>query len=54
MRLAVKDWRVRFRALARRIEVLSIHSGYRPSQLADERDPALAPHRGFVARCGFA
>jgi tRNA (adenine37-N6)-methyltransferase len=52
MRLAIKDWRVRFRAEGRRIEVLSIHSGYRASQLADENAAALAPHRGLVAKFG--
>jgi hypothetical protein len=52
MRLAVKDWRVRFRVKGRLIFVDSLHSGYRPGQLAEGTDEALAPHREFVARFG--
>lgn len=52
LRLAVKDWRVRFAVEGRRVLVLSIHTGYRPSQLADERDAALTAHRGLVAKFG--
>ena len=52
-RLAVQDWRVRFRVLGRGIEVLAIASGYRASQLTAEAagaDPGLALHRAFTAR----
>lgn len=50
MRLAVKDWRVRFHVKGRLIVIDRIASGYRPSQLADVADDALAAHREFVAR----
>jgi tRNA-Thr(GGU) m(6)t(6)A37 methyltransferase TsaA len=53
MRLAVKDWRVRFRVEGRSALVLSLHTGYRASELADERDPALLAHRAHAARFGF-
>ncbi|MFT3921620.1 MAG: tRNA (N6-threonylcarbamoyladenosine(37)-N6)-methyltransferase TrmO [Myxococcales bacterium] len=48
--LALKDWRVRFSAQGEQITVVSLHSGYRPSQLFSE--PAQAPevHRAFVAK----
>ncbi len=53
LRLALKEWRIRFRADGQRMTVLSVKSGYRHSQLfADPPDPALAPHREFVARFG--
>lgn len=51
--LAVKDWRVRFRVEGRRIEIVSVVTGYRPSQLLDET-PERAVHRAFVARFGEA
>jgi tRNA-Thr(GGU) m(6)t(6)A37 methyltransferase TsaA len=51
LRLAVKDWRVRFHVEGRRIAVESLATGYRPSQLA-EGTLVLAPHRQFVARFG--
>lgn len=47
--LAVKDWRVRFRADGRRIEVFAVTTGYRPSQLLDDA-PERAAHRAFVAK----
>jgi len=47
--LAIKEWRARFRAEGRRIEVLSIHSGYGARDL-DGDDPALDVHRAFVER----
>ena len=47
--IAVKEWRARFRAQGRCIEVLSIHSGYGARDLEGD-DPALAVHRAFVAR----
>jgi tRNA-Thr(GGU) m(6)t(6)A37 methyltransferase TsaA len=56
MRLAVKDWRIQFGVSGNRILVESIHTGYRPSQLALDSLPGLdAPldaHRGFVSRFG--
>jgi tRNA-Thr(GGU) m(6)t(6)A37 methyltransferase TsaA len=54
MRLAVKSWRVRFRADGRRVEVLSIATGYRERDLATSGDPDVLPHRAFVARFGQA
>lgn len=50
-RLAIKEWRVRFRVEARSVTVESISTGYRPAQLASD-DPALDIHRAFVARFG--
>lgn len=50
-RLAIKDWRIRFEVAGRRVRVLGIDSGYRPSQLAASStgaDGALAAHRGFI------
>jgi tRNA (adenine37-N6)-methyltransferase len=53
LRLALKDWRVRFRAEGRVLTVLAVASGYRHSQLfGDAKDLALAPHRAFVERFG--
>jgi hypothetical protein len=53
MRLAYKEWRVRFRVEARTIEVVSIASGYRHSQLYASGAPAsLEAHRAFVERFG--
>jgi tRNA-Thr(GGU) m(6)t(6)A37 methyltransferase TsaA len=52
LRLAVKDWRVRFTVHGREVQVTAIESGYRPAQLArrDAADmPALVTHREFVA-----
>jgi hypothetical protein len=54
MCLAVKDWRVRFRVEGTRITVDAIRTGYRPSQLVDETDAALAPHRGLASRFKLA
>jgi tRNA-Thr(GGU) m(6)t(6)A37 methyltransferase TsaA len=54
MCLAVKDWRVRFRVEGNRVTVDAIRTGYRPSQLADETDAALAPHRGLASRFKLA
>ena len=50
LRLALKDWRVRFHVDGRRVLVESIMTGYRESQLAPGGDPALEAHRAFVAR----
>lgn len=55
LQLSVKDWRVRFQVSGRRVEVGSIHTGYRPSQLAgDDDDARLDPHRAFAERFGEA
>jgi tRNA-Thr(GGU) m(6)t(6)A37 methyltransferase TsaA len=50
MQLSVKEWRVRFSVTDRTIQVLEIHSGFRPSQLArGASDPTLRPHLAFLA-----
>jgi tRNA-Thr(GGU) m(6)t(6)A37 methyltransferase TsaA len=51
MRLALKDWRVDFDVVERRIVVSGLSTGYRAQQLAS--DPALAVHRDFVERWAF-
>ncbi|MBK8255786.1 MAG: tRNA (N6-threonylcarbamoyladenosine(37)-N6)-methyltransferase TrmO [Polyangiaceae bacterium] len=52
--LALKDWRVHFRAEGRVISVESIETGYRPKQLAmggpNLTDMILAPHRALSSR----
>ena len=48
MRLALKDWRVDFDVVERRIVVRALSTGYRATQLAG--DPALDVHRDFVER----
>jgi tRNA-Thr(GGU) m(6)t(6)A37 methyltransferase TsaA len=53
LRLAVKDWRVRFRVEDRRVTVESIHTGYSPRQLALESDAAIEPHRRFTEQFGL-
>ena len=50
LRLAVKDWRARFRAEGRNIIVDAIMTGYRPRELATSQDPSLLVHRDFVVR----
>jgi tRNA-Thr(GGU) m(6)t(6)A37 methyltransferase TsaA len=53
LRLAFKEWRVRFRVVDRSVTVLSIATGYRPSQIyALSADGALETHRAFVERFG--
>jgi hypothetical protein len=52
MVLAVNDWRVRFSVEDRRVTVTAIATGYRERQLATSDDPAVVPHRAFVARFG--
>ena len=54
LRLAVKDWRVRFRVEGRVVVVESVRTGYRPEQLATAREPAVAVHRAYVAQFAFA
>jgi tRNA (adenine37-N6)-methyltransferase len=49
-RLAVKDWRVRFRVEGRNVTVEAIRSGYRPAQLAAPATPEAAVQRAFVER----
>ncbi len=52
LRLAVKDWRVRFEVVGRELRVSSIETGYRASELARAQDGGndpLAAHRAFVA-----
>jgi hypothetical protein len=52
LRLAFKEWRAIFRVEGRTIHVLGVGTGYRPRELASE-DPALEPHRAFVAFFGW-
>lgn len=48
-RLAVKDWRVRFRVDGRTVTVDAIGTGYRPAELATSSAPEVAIQREFVA-----
>jgi tRNA-Thr(GGU) m(6)t(6)A37 methyltransferase TsaA len=53
--LAVKEWRVRFGVVDRRVSVTAVVSGYRRSQLmnvVEGEDPLLPLHREFVERFG--
>ncbi|WP_338046421.1 tRNA (N6-threonylcarbamoyladenosine(37)-N6)-methyltransferase TrmO [Polyangium spumosum] len=52
LRLAYKDFRVRFRVDRRDVTILSIGTGYRERDLALSDDPAVDVHRAFVARFG--
>jgi len=49
-RLAVKDWRVRFRVEGREVTVEAIGSGYRAAQLAAAATAEAAVQRAFVER----
>jgi tRNA-Thr(GGU) m(6)t(6)A37 methyltransferase TsaA len=49
-RLAVKDWRIRFRVEGREVEVEAIRTGYRPAQLAAPATLEAAVQRAFVER----
>jgi tRNA-Thr(GGU) m(6)t(6)A37 methyltransferase TsaA len=49
-RLAVKDFRVRFRVTGKRVDVEAVLTGYKPSELATRAGPELDLHRAFVAR----
>lgn len=49
-RLAVKDWRARFRVSGREVTVDAITSGYRPAELQSSTAPEVALQRAFVAR----
>jgi tRNA-Thr(GGU) m(6)t(6)A37 methyltransferase TsaA len=48
-RLAVKDWRVRFRVEGRAVTVDAVGSGYRAAELAASAAPEVALQREFVA-----
>lgn len=51
LRLALKDWRIRFRVEGRLVTIDAITTGYRTAQLASPSDdPAIAIHRAFVGR----
>lgn len=50
LRLAWKDWRVRFRVDGRVVTVESIASGYRAAELATSEAPEVAVQRSFVER----
>jgi tRNA-Thr(GGU) m(6)t(6)A37 methyltransferase TsaA len=50
LRLAYKDWRVRFRVEGRAVTILSIHTGYRAKELALSDDPSLSAHRAIAER----
>jgi len=52
LELAVKDWRVRFRAVEKGILVTSVHTGYRPRELALGDSPPIGVARAFVAAFG--
>ena len=50
MQLSVKEWRVHFSVLERRVRVIEIHSGFRAAQLAAcEADDVLRAHQSFRA-----
>jgi tRNA (adenine37-N6)-methyltransferase len=49
-RLAVKDWRVRFRVEGREVTVEAVGSGYRAAQLAAAATPEVVVQRAFVER----
>lgn len=52
LRLAHKDFRIRFRVDRRDVTVLAIGTGYRERDLALSKDPVVDVHRAFVARFG--
>ena len=49
LQLSVKEWRVRFTVTGREVGVMQIDSGFRASQLAQDVDGSLAPHRQFLS-----
>ena len=53
LRLAFKEWRAIFRVSGHEISVVSLGTGYRPKELESSKEPALEPHRAFVARFGW-
>lgn len=52
LELAVKEWRVRFRAVEGAVLVLAIRTGYRPRELAQGDSPPIALARAFGAAFG--
>lgn len=52
MRLAFRDWRIRFSVDGARITVDAIATGYRERQLVEETGVAIERHRAFVAKFG--
>ena len=50
LRLAVKDWRVRFHVTGRTVTVEQILSGYRAAELGTSARPEVLVQRAFVAR----
>jgi tRNA (adenine37-N6)-methyltransferase len=50
--LAYKAWRIDFTARELYIEVHNLRTGYRPSALANGKDPDLELHRAFVESFG--
>jgi len=51
-RLALHDWRVRFRVVGREVTVHQIYTGYRPAELAAPASRAVEIQRSFVDRFG--
>ncbi len=51
-KLAHKDWRAWFVVDGRQVTVINIDTGYREKDLVTSRDPAIEPHRVFVAKFG--
>ncbi len=49
-RLALRDWRVRFRVAGREVTVEGIRTGYRPAQLAAPATAEVEVQRAFVER----
>lgn len=47
--LAMKSWRLHFTVEGRKVTVLNIATGYRPSQLANESGEEIQVHRAYVA-----
>jgi tRNA-Thr(GGU) m(6)t(6)A37 methyltransferase TsaA len=52
LELAVKEWRVRFRAVEGGLLVTSVHTGYRARELALGESPPVDVARAFVAAFG--
>jgi tRNA (adenine37-N6)-methyltransferase len=52
-RLAVQEWRVRFRVDGAKVTVERVMSGYRPSVLFGGTEPELAAHREYAERFGI-
>lgn len=54
LRLAVNDWRIRFRSEEKRAIIENVRSGYRPIELFGKADPSLDVHRAFATKFGVA